>query len=64
MPSDAAKFPLRVGASVPANVPLKPLPPEVARIVPAYKNYSYVMTQNQIAIVITEKREIDLLIPG
>lgn len=64
VPSDAGKFPLRLGASVPANVPLKPLPPEVAKIVPDYKNYSYVMTQNQIAIVITEKREIDLLIPG
>jgi hypothetical protein len=55
---------LRRGATVPANVDLKPLPPEVASVVPDYKNYSYVVTPGQIAIVITEKREIDLLIPA
>lgn len=63
-PRDVANFPLRLGAAVPADVPLKPLPPEVAKIVPGHKNYSYVVARNQIAIVITEKREIDLLIPG
>jgi hypothetical protein len=63
-PPERANFPLRLGAAVPANVDLKPLPPEVASIVPDYKNYSYVLTQGQIAIVITDKREIDLLIPG
>lgn len=63
-PPERANFPLRLGAAVPANVDLKPLPPEVASIVPDHKNYSYVLTQGQIAIVITDKREIDLLIPG
>ena len=63
-PPERANFPLRLGAAVPANVDLKPLPPEVASIVPDYKNYSYVLTQGHIAIVITDKREIDLLIPG
>jgi hypothetical protein len=63
-PPERANFPLRLGATVPANVDLKPLPPEVASVVPDYKNYSYVVTPGQIAIVITEKREIDLLIPS
>jgi hypothetical protein len=45
-------------------VQLRPLPPEVASIVPDHRNFSYVVAGGQIAIVITEKREIDLLIPS
>jgi len=58
------EFPLRIGGSVPANIDLIPLPREVADAVPGFANYSYVFTQNQIVIVITTSREIDLLIPA
>jgi len=58
------EFPLRVGGTVPANIDLMPLPREVAASVPGYTNYSYVFTQNQLVIVITTSREIDLLIPA
>lgn len=57
------EFPLRIGGSVPPNIDLIPLPREVATAVPGYTNYSYVFTQNQLVIVITTSREIDLLLP-
>jgi hypothetical protein len=63
MQSEAPEFPLRIGGTVPPEVALTPLPHEVADVIPGYMNYSYVITQNQIVIVITNRREIDLLIP-
>lgn len=63
MQSEAPEFPLRIGGNVPPEVSLMPLPREVADAVPGYRNYSYVIAQYQIVIVVTERREIDLLIP-
>jgi hypothetical protein len=63
MQSEAPEFPLRIGGSVPPEVSLMPLPREVADAVPGYRNYSYVISQYQIVIVVTERREIDLLLP-
>jgi hypothetical protein len=63
-PSDNANFQWRPGALVPANVSLRPLPADLKDIIPDYQNFSYVMAGNRIAIVITEKREIDLVISG
>lgn len=58
------EFPIRVGGTVPQNIELTPLPREVANAVPGYTNYSYVFTQNQLVIVVTTSRQIDLLIPA
>jgi hypothetical protein len=63
MQSEAPEFPLRIGGTVPPNVTLMPMPREIADVIPDYARYSYVLTQYQIVIVITERREIDLLIP-
>ena len=63
MQSDAPEFPLRIGGAVPQEVSLTPLPRDVADAIPGYLNYSYVIAQYQIVIVVTERREIDLLIP-
>jgi hypothetical protein len=63
MQSEAPEFPLRIGGNVPPEVSLMPLPREVADAVPGYRNYSYVISQYQIVIVVTERREIDLLLP-
>jgi hypothetical protein len=63
MQSEAPEFPLRIGGTVPPNVTLMPMPREIADVVPDYARYSYVLTQYQIVIVVTERREIDLLIP-
>jgi len=54
---------LRIGGAVPKEVSLTPLPRDVADAIPGYLNYSYVIAQYQIVIVVTERREIDLLIP-
>ena len=54
---------LRVGGTVPADVPLQPFPIEMADVVPAYAQYSYVMAQNQIAIVANANRRIDVVLP-
>jgi hypothetical protein len=63
MQSEAPEFPLRIGGTVPPNVTLMPMPREIADVIPDYARYPYVLTQYQIVIVITERREIDLLIP-
>jgi hypothetical protein len=63
-PSDNANFQWRPGALVPPNVSLRPLPADLKDVIPDYQNFSYVMAGNRIAIVITEKREIDLVISG
>ncbi len=63
MQLEETDFPLRVGASVPEGVVLTPLPIELAKLVPDYSYYSYAISRNQIAIVVTESREIKLLIP-
>jgi hypothetical protein len=63
-PSDSANFQWRPGALVPPNVSLRPLPADLKDAIPDYQNFSYVMAGNRIAIVITEKREIDLVISG
>ena len=63
-PHPPVNVPLRPGALVPANVELKPLPPEVAHIVPNHERFSYVVVRDQVVIVITGKREIDLLLSG
>ena len=63
MQSPAAAFPLQIGGVVPQNVALTPLPREVADAVPNYRAYSYVISQDRIAIVVNERREIGFLIP-
>src|SRR5690606_28746175 len=63
-PPERAKFQMRIGALVPDNVDLKPIPPELKDVIPDHQNFSYIRTPGQIAIVITGKREIDLLIPA
>ncbi|MCC6947101.1 MAG: hypothetical protein IT539_04965 [Bradyrhizobiaceae bacterium] len=63
MQVEASDLPLRVGGVVPPNVPLLPFPIEMADVVPAYAQYSYVMAQNQIAIVSNASRRIDVVIP-
>jgi hypothetical protein len=63
MQSPASEFPLQVGALVPPEVELMPLPHEIADAIPNYRGYSYVISQDRIVIVVTEKRAISLLIP-
>jgi hypothetical protein len=61
--TEAAEFPLRVGGTVPPNIVLTPLPRDVADAIPGYEQYSYIIAQYRIVIVVTARREIDLVIP-
>jgi hypothetical protein len=63
MQTESPDFPLQLGAAVPDNVRLAPLPIEVADIVPNYRAYAYVISQNRIVIVISDRRTISSLIP-
>jgi hypothetical protein len=63
-PPERAKFQMRIGALVPGNVDLRPIPPELKGVIPDHQNFSYIRTPSQIAIVLTDKREIDVLIPA
>lgn len=63
MQTEAPDFPLQLGATVPENVPLSPLPIELAEIVPDYRAYAYVISQNRIVIVTADRRTIGALIP-
>jgi len=44
-------FDIRIGASLPRNVTLHLLPPDVVEIVPAYRSYRYVYVRDEIVIV-------------
>lgn len=63
MQTETPSAPLKVGATIPEDVVLSPLPIEIADAVPAYSRYSYVIAQDRIAIVRNERREIEALIP-
>jgi hypothetical protein len=62
MQTAAADFPLRQGGTVPESVPLLPVPHELAEAIPNFQRYSYVIAQNRIVIVLTDRREIGFLI--
>jgi hypothetical protein len=56
-------FPLNPGTNVPQEVNLAPLPIELSNVVPNYRAYSYVFAQDRILIVITNSRQIGLVLP-
>ncbi|HEX5778714.1 MAG TPA: DUF1236 domain-containing protein [Xanthobacteraceae bacterium] len=62
MQTEAPDFPLQLGGTVPENVRLAPIPIEISDIVPNYRAYAYVISQNRIIIVATERRTISALI--
>lgn len=50
--------PVTVGATLPAEVELEPLPSEIVTEVPAVRSYRYVTTDAGIAIVQPETRKV------
>lgn len=44
-------FSVSVGRAVPRNVELQTLPPDIARIVPRYRGYKYLIVRDEIVIV-------------
>jgi uncharacterized protein DUF1236 len=57
-PLPGARFPLAIGSAVPADVPLRPLPASLDAVAPQFRGASYVVVEEQIAIVDTSTRKI------
>ena len=57
-PIAAGQFPLAIGNTVPADVSLQPVPASVAAAAPQLRSASYVVVEEQIAIVDSQTRKI------
>ena len=58
VPTAGAHFSLAIGNSVPADVPLRPVPASVAQAAPQFRSASYLVIEEQIAIVDSQTRKI------
>jgi hypothetical protein len=56
-------FPVLIGAIVPEQVPLQPLPPSVNEIAPQFSGHSYIIVEELIAIVDPKTRKIAAALP-
>jgi hypothetical protein len=56
-------FKLMVGAKVPQDVSLRPMPQEVVNLVPKYKDFDFTVIKDRIVVVQRSTREIDTMIP-
>ena len=57
-PVSNVNFSISAGTVIPTTVELHEVPPEVIRIVPAYRGYRYFVVRNQIVIVEPGSRRI------
>lgn len=51
-------FPLSVNGKVPTHIELRPMPENINSIAPQFRNHSYIVVDEQIAIVEPESRNI------
>jgi hypothetical protein len=51
-------FSLAIGNAVPADVPLRPVPASAAAVAPQFSTASYVVVEEQIALVDSQTRKI------
>ena len=57
-PAAGAHFSLAIGNAVPADVPLRQVPATVAQEAPQFRGASYVVVEEQIALVDSQTRKI------
>ena len=57
-------FALREGVRIPHSVHLYPLPGDIVSLVPAYRDYEYVLVGDNIVIVDPDTYEIVAVIPA
>jgi Protein of unknown function (DUF1236) len=57
-PLPGARFSLAIGSAVPADVPLRAVPGSLDAVAPEFRGASYVVVEEQIAIVDTGTRKI------
>ena len=58
-----ANFKLIIGAKVPGNVSLRPMPQEAVNVVPKFKDFDFTVVDDRIVVVQRSTREIDTMIP-
>jgi hypothetical protein len=49
---------------VPHNVHVAVLPPDVVRVVPGYKGFDYIVTEDQLLIIDPDTMEIIAILPA
>ena len=49
---------INVGVDVPGDIDVRPLPPDVVELVPEYRDYDYVVVNDEIAIVQPSTRQV------
>ncbi len=59
----SANFALSIGAAVPKQVPLQPLPSEVAAAMQGFQNDQYIMVGNQLVIAEPNARRVVAVVP-
>ena len=62
-PLSGTNFSLSVDSTVPAQIQLRRLPPAAEASAPKFRGYSYVMVEEQIALVEPRSRRIVAVIP-
>jgi hypothetical protein len=62
-PLTNVSFSIAVGTSIPADVQLQPLPPALAEVVPAYRDYSLVVVEQEALIIDPNSRTIVAVVP-
>ena len=60
---DDVNFTTTVGAIVPANAPLRAIPPQLGQSLSSFKNDQYVIVGNQFLIVEKDTRRIVVIVP-
>jgi hypothetical protein len=58
----AAKVPTKVGETVPAGIPLQPIPVEVSAKVPQIKTHSFIVKDDKVIIVDTKDNKVAALV--
>ena len=58
----AAKVPTRIGATVPAGIPLQPIPVEVSAKVPQIKTHSFIVKDDKVIIIDTKDNTVAALV--
>jgi hypothetical protein len=53
-----------IGVALPRTVVIRPLPPDIIRIVPEYRGYDYVVYNDEIIIIEPRTREVVYIIEG
>ena len=61
-PDQAAKVPTKIGETVPAGIPLHPIPVEVSAKIPQIKTHSFVVKDDKVIIVDTKDNKVAALV--